>query len=63
MIEREVAARFLNKIVGVVRNDNGTSMFSRGKIIEVTDTCIILEFYGKEQAIALAAIENLREIA
>lgn len=62
MIEREVAERFLNKTCGIVRNDNGKQVFSRGLITEVTNSCLILEFQGSQQAIALSAIENIREV-
>ena len=61
MIEREIAERFLNNIVGVVRFDNGKQLFCRGKLIKVTDLCIVVEYFGSEQAISLDSIQNIRE--
>ena len=62
MMEREVVERFLNKYIGVVRSDNGTDFFSKGKFVEITKESIIIEFRGQIQAISINSIINIREI-
>ena len=62
MIERKIAEKFLGKIVGIVRRDNGRQVFCRGRLIEVTDTAIILEYYDTIQAVSLEALDNIREL-
>lgn len=62
MIDQEVAVHFLNKMCGVIRIDNGKQIFCRGLITKVTNSCLILDFMGNQQAISLSAIENIREV-
>lgn len=59
-MEREVAERFLDKFVGVVRLDNGRDFFSKGILARVTDTSIVLENDGSPEAISLDSIKNIR---
>lgn len=62
MIESEIARKFVGKLIGVSRRDNGKNYFSRGRLTEVTWSCLILERDGRTEIISLSAIENLREV-
>jgi hypothetical protein len=60
-IEEAIARRFLGKVAMVIRRDNSYSC-RRGVVAEVTTTTLILEHNGTVEAIALEAIENIREV-
>lgn len=62
MMEKEIIERFLNKFVGVVRSDNGSDFFSKGRLTEITKETIIIEFRGQIQAININSIVNIREM-
>jgi ferredoxin-fold anticodon binding domain-containing protein len=61
-MEREIAEKFVGKMIGVSRRDSGRNFFSRGLLRSVSESCLIMERDGRTEVIALAAVENLREV-
>lgn len=62
MMDRETALLFKGKDVGIVRDEGGQTIFSKGTIIDVTQTCVLLLYKGNVQAISLNALNNIREM-
>lgn len=62
MVEKETVELFLNKLVRIERIIGGQRDFSRGKLIKVTDTDLVLNFNGDLQAYSLDSIISIREV-
>lgn len=60
VVTKQIALRFLNQDVSIERIIDYQPFYSKGKIVEVTDVEIVLEFNGSCQVYDLASISSIR---
>lgn len=64
MIGRQEAERYINHSVGVLYEENDKDIFVKGKIIQVSDKSLILQFIDKRECvISLNSINIIREVS
>ena len=61
-MNRDTAIFFLNKFVRIERKISDKSEFSKGLVVDVTDSDLVLKFNTMIQAYSLESILSIREI-
>jgi len=65
-MKREDLIQFKNRKIGFyhisITNDMNKPKFSVGKVIDVTDSSLILDFHGQKQVYDLSTILTAREL-
>jgi len=62
MIEKQVAERFLNKNVVINYRDENNDRITKGLVIQVTESSILINSFGLDQALNLDIINFIREV-
>jgi len=62
-MEQETIKYFLNKFVRIEREINDKTEFSKGFVVNVTESDIVLKFNNMTQVYSLNSILSIREIA
>ena len=62
MIDKKIVQPLLGKLVGIVYADADRKTYSKGTIKEISDSCLVLSFRGRDIVLSFNCIEKIREM-